>query len=194
MSNDQRKTEVWDVDPISSILQRVHFSHTRNELRSISILSEHRNEGKTTVAMLLARGLTEVYKLKVLLVDLNPDGDAMLNQYLSNYENEKSNDGILHGHPFSFGIFRLKNIDMNWLKTAYDGLYANQLISSFSSTYDLIIVDTMTSINPNETSLRVSTQSNIIVTTEKSFGKTANKLQIELEQNRKEVLGIIFNK
>ena len=92
MSNDQRKTEVWDVDPISSILQRVHFSHTRNELRSISILSEHRNEGKTTVAMLLARGLTEVYKLKVLLVDLNPDGDAMLNQYLSNYENEKSND------------------------------------------------------------------------------------------------------
>ena len=117
-----------------------------------------------------------------------------MNQYLSEYETEKTQDGILKGHPFKFSIFRIKNIDMNWLKTAYDGLYANQLINSFSDEYDMVIVDTMTSSNPHESVLRVSTHSNIIVSTEKSQGRSINKLQLELEANRKEVLGVIFNK
>ena len=100
---------------------------------------------------------------------------------------------MVQGHPFEFQIFRLKNIDMNWLKNAYDGLYTNQLVNSFSTEYDLVIVDTMTS-GTNDHSVRVSTHSNIIVSTEKSFGRSVNKLQIELEQNRKDVLGVLFNK
>lgn len=194
MTNETRANSVWDIDPISSLIQRIHFKHTTKGLRSISILSEKRLEGKTTTAMLLARGLSEVYKFKILLIDLNPDGDALLNQYLSKYENNKTQDGIVVGHPFDFSIFRIKNIDMNWLKTAYDGLYANQLINTFTNDYDLVIVDTMTSENPTEASLRVSTHSNIIVSSEKSFGRVANKLQTDLEHNRKEVLGVIFNK
>ncbi|MDD4973354.1 MAG: hypothetical protein PHY93_03340 [Bacteriovorax sp.] len=194
MTNRLRATSVWDVDPISLILQRIHFKHTTKGLRSLSVLSEHRSEGKTTVAMLLARGLTEIYHFKILLIDLNPDGDALLNQYLKDYEQEKTQDGILKCHQFDFSIFRLKNIDMNWLKTAYDGLYANQLINTFAAQYDLVIVDTMTSRCPNDAQLRVSTHSNIIVSTEKSFGRSTNKLQIEMEQDKKEVLGIVFNK
>lgn len=194
MINETRATSVWDIDPISSLIQRIHFKHTTKGLRSISILSEKRSEGKTTTAMLLARGLSEVYKFKILLIDLNPDGDALLNQYLNKYETAKTQDGIVVDHPFDFSIFRIKNIDMNWLNTAYDGLYANQLINNFSNDYDMVIVDTMTSVNPNDSALRVSTHSNIIVSSEKSFERTANKLQTELEQNRKEVLGVIFNK
>lgn len=194
MTNGTRATSVWDIDPISSLIQRIHFKHTTKGLRSISILSEKRSEGKTTTAMLLARGLKEVYNFNVLLIDLNPDGDSLLNQYLDKYEKVKTQDGLVVGHPFDFSIFRIKNIDMNWLKTAYDGLYANQLINSFSNEYDMVIVDSMTSENPNDNALRVSTHSNIIVTSEKSFGREANKLQTELELNRKEVLGVIFNK
>lgn len=194
MLNETRATSVWDIDPVSSLIQRIHFKHTTKGLRSISVLSEKRSEGKTTAAILLARGLSEVYNFKILLIDLNPNGDALLNQYLQKYETSKTQDGIVKGHPFDFSIFRIKNIDMNWLKTAYDGLYANQLINSFSNEYDLVIVDTMTSDNPNDSVLRVSTHSNIIVSSEKSFGRTANKLQTELELNRKEVLGVIFNK
>lgn len=193
-SNGPKVASVWDVDPISSLIQRIHFKHTTKGLRSLSVLSENRSEGKTTVAMLLARGLTEVYNFKILLIDLNPDGDPLLNQYLSQYEKEKTQDGIIQGHPFNFDIFRLKNIDMNWLKTAYDGLYANQMINSFSVQYDMVIVDTMTSSNPNDSALRVSTHSNIIVSTDKTFGRTGARLQTELEQNRKEVLGVVFNK
>lgn len=194
MTNGTRATTVWDIDPISSLIQRIHFKHTTKGLRSISVLSEKRSEGKTTTAMLLARGLSEVYGFKILLIDLNPDGDALLNQYIGKYETAKTQDGIVTGHPFGFSIFRLKNIDMNWLKTAYDGLYANQLVNTFSNEYDLVIVDTMTSENPNDVTLRVSTHSNVIVSTDKSFGRKANKLQTELELNRKEVLGVIFNK
>lgn len=194
MINGTRATSIWDIDPISSLIQRIHFKHTTKGLRSISVLSEKRSEGKTTAAMLLARGLSEVYKFKILLIDLNPDGDALLNQYLDRYEIKKTQDGIVTGHPFDFSIFRLKNIDMNWLKTTYDGLYANQLINTFSNEYDMLIVDTMTSENSGDTALRVSTHSNIVVSSEKSFGRTVNKLQTELEHNRKEVLGVIFNK
>ena len=194
MTNGPKATSVWDVDPISSLIQRIHFKHKTKGLRSLSVLSENRSEGKTTIAMLLARGLTEVYGFKILLIDLNPDGDPLLNHYLSQYEKEKSQDGIIVGHPFDFEIFRLKNIDMNWLKTAYDGLYANQLINNFSTQYDMVIVDTMNSNNPNDTALRISTHSNIIVSTDKTFGRTGAKLQTELEQNRKEVLGVVFNK
>lgn len=194
MTNRPKAVSVWDVDPISSLIQRIHFKHKMKGLRSLSVLSENRSEGKTTVSMLLARGLTEVYGFKILLIDLNPDGDPLLNHYLSDFEKEKTQDGISKGHPFDFEIFRLKNIDMNWLKTAYDGLYANQMISSFSTEYDMVIVDTMTSSNPNESALRVNTHSNIIVSTDKTFSKKGVKLQIELEQNRKEVLGVVFNK
>ncbi|MGZ3745324.1 MAG: hypothetical protein ACXVBQ_15785, partial [Pseudobdellovibrionaceae bacterium] len=81
MTNRSRATSVWDVDPISSIIQRIHFKHTTKDLRSISVVSEQRSEGKTTVAMLLARGLCEVYNFKILLIDLNPEGDVLLNQY-----------------------------------------------------------------------------------------------------------------
>nr|BDT29355.1 hypothetical protein BHI3_28210 [Bacteriovorax sp. HI3] len=193
MMNETHATTVWDAGPISSMIQRIHYKHTTKGLRSISVLSEKRSEGKTTVSMLLARGLSEVYKFKILLIDLNPDGDPLLNQYLKAYEKEKTQDGMVQGHPFDFQIFRLKNIDMNWLKNAYDGLYTNQLVNSFSTEYDLVIVDTMTS-GTNDHSVRVSTHSNIIVSTEKSFGRSVNKLQLELEQNRKDVLGVLFNK
>ncbi|MBC7713438.1 MAG: AAA family ATPase [Rhizobacter sp.] len=195
MTNGPRAASVWEVDPISSLIQRIHFKHTTKGLRSLSVISENRSEGKTTIAMLIARGLSEVYNFKILLIDLNPDGDPLLNQYLNSFEKEKTQDGIIKGHPFNFDIFRLKNIDMNWLKTAYDGLYANQMINSFSTQYDMVIVDTMNSVTPGDTALRVSTHSNIIVSTEKSFGRTTgSKLQLELEQNRKEVLGVVFNK
>ena len=194
MTYKAQTNSIWDVDPISSIIQRIHFKHTTKGLNSLSILSEQRSEGKTTVAILLARGLSEIYKFKVLLIDLNPNGDVLLSEYLKEYEKEKTQDGIIKNHPFNFSIFRLNSINMNWLETAYDGLYANQLISTFSEQYDLVIVDTATSSNPNESALRVNTHSNLIVSSEKSFGRSLNKLQLELEQNRKDVLGIIFNK
>lgn len=118
MTNRNRANTVWDVDPISSLIQRIHFQHVSKGLRSISVLSEKRAEGKTTASILIARGLNEVYGLKILLIDLNPNGDVLLNQYLDKYETSKTQDGMTTGHPFNFSIFRLKNIDMNWLKTA----------------------------------------------------------------------------
>ena len=193
MNADLETVTIWEIDPISTILQKIHFKHTTKDLRTISIVSEYRLEGKTTVAMLLARGLSEVYKFKILLIDLNPNGDALLNQYLKDYEKDNTKDGIVVGHPFPFAIFRLKNLDISWLKNTYDGLYTNQLISQFSTQYDLIIVDTMTTEIESEVLLRANTQSTIMVTSEKSMNGKSNKLQAEFELNKKELLGIIYN-
>lgn len=194
MMNRHKLETVWDIDPISSLLQRIHYRHTTKGLRSLSILSEHRSEGKTTLAMLIARGLSEIYKFKIILIDLNPEGDTLLNHYLKDTKDEVSHDGILKDNPFGFSIFRLKNIDMNWLKNSYDGLYTNQIINTFSEQYDLVIVDTFTNVNASDSIANVNTNSNIVVCSSKSFEKNTNNLQKSLESNRKEVLGIIFNK
>lgn len=185
----QRTNSVWDVDPISSLIQKVHYRRVRKGLRSVSIVSEKRAEGKTTVAMLVARGLAEVYRNKVLLVDLNPEGDPLLNEYLNDY---KSKDGFVVGHPFKFDIFRLKNLDMKWLKTAFDGIYTNQLIASLTAHYDVMIVDTMSYDQYQQYPLKINTHTNIVVGSKESFKNS--KFKQALEHDKKDVLGVVFNK
>ena len=193
MYHENLSATVWDVEPISSIIQRIHFKHITKGMRSLSILSEKTSEGKTTSAVLIARGLNEVYRLKILLIDLNPNGDKLLNQYLEKYETSKTLDGLVVGHPFDFSIYRIKNVDIDWLRNSFDGLFANQLLQKFSSEYDIIIVDTQSTDNPNTKALKLSTDTNIIISSKKSLGRNKNTLQTELELNKKEVLGVIFN-
>lgn len=189
MKNEHSEHLIWDVDPISSLIQMIHYRHISKGLKSISILSENRAEGKTTVAMLIARGLREVYGLRVLFVDLNPEGDPLMNQYFDDYEFQ---DGFVKGHSFNFDIFRLKNLEMNWLKTAFDGLYTNQLINSLSNHYDIVIVDTMSTHKARQFPIVVNTHTNIIVATKDTFKE--NNLEKGLIEDKKDVLGVIFNK
>jgi hypothetical protein len=185
MSNLQNAPTVWETNSISSVLQKIHFQHTTKNLRSLSVLSEERAEGKTTVSVLLSKGLSEIYKFKVLLVDLNPAGDPLLNVHLKDYA---SKDGLVMNHPFPFDIFRLKDLEVDWSKTMINELYISRMIGSFSKVYDLVIVDTANSFKA------VNTDSNLVICTERSFGSDQNKIKNEILLNRKEVLGILFNK
>jgi len=189
--NINSAASAWDVDPISTIIQRIHYRYTTKGLRSISVLSEERGEGKTTISMLLARGLTEVYKFRVLLVDLNPEGDVLLNQYLKKCN---SKDGIVLDHPFSFQIFRVKDLDIDWSKSITDGLYLNRLIGSLSGQFDFVIVDTAHSLSQNEGFLKINTDTNLIVCTDKTFEKEKLQVKEKIKMNRKDLFGVVFNK
>lgn len=158
-------------------------------MRSITIASEERSEGKTTVAITVARGLTEVFKFKVLYVDLNPQGDSLLSKYLKDY---RTNDGMVQDHQFPFSILRIKDLEVDWTKNSFDGPFLNQLVTKFANEFDMIIVDSFNPSNQNDTILKVNTDSNLIVRGPKTKTKT-NLLEKEIERDRKKMLGIIFN-
>jgi cellulose biosynthesis protein BcsQ len=189
--NTDVTASAWDVEPISTIIQRIHFKYTTKGMRSISVLSEERGEGKTTISMLLARGLTEVFNFRVLLVDLNPEGDVLLNQYLRKCHTK---DGIVLDHPFAFQIFRVKDLDVDWSKSITDGLYLNRLIGSLSGQFDFVVVDTAHALSQNEGFLKINTDTNLIVCTEKSFVNDQLKVKEKIKINRKDLLGVVFNK
>lgn len=193
MNLNQKPREIWESETVANMLQRVHFQYTTKNLKSLSVVSEERSEGKTTVSILLARGLSEVYKLKVLYVDLNPEGDSMLNAHLKDYATK---DGLVIGHPFSFSIFRLKDLDVDWSKTFQDSLYINKLIKNLSEQTDILIIDTPTSLNQSESVIKLNTDSHLLVVGEKMIGKKerTSLMKMDLETNRKNILGIIYNK
>lgn len=195
IASKNRSVSVWDVDPASTMLQKIHYKYTMRKLKSFSIVSEHRHEGKTTVAVLLARGLSEVYGLKVLLVDLNPEGDSLLNLHLKDSKSASEKDnGIIENHHFPFSIFRMKNLEIDWAKNIFDGLYLNRMITYFSSQYDIVIVDTMSHSGVAETFHRINTDSTLVVSTDRSLTGKTNKVAQDLMLNKKNVLGLVYNK
>lgn len=189
MTKELADISLWEVEPISSILQKVHFEHVTKKLKSLSVVSEYRAEGKTTLSMLIARGLKEVYNLNVLLVDLNPQGDALLSKYLGDYSNI---EGMVSNHQFAFSVFRIKDLNIDWTKTSFDGPFLNAQVGSFTEKYDIVIVDSFTPANPADAILRVNTDSNLIVQSESK--KSTNKIHKELELDHKHLIGIVLNK
>lgn len=186
-----REKTIWDVDPTSVILQKIYYKFITKRLKSFSVISENRHEGKTTVSVLIARGLSEVYGLKVLFVDLNPEGDSLLNLYL---KDTKTENGIIENHHFPFAIFRMKNLEIDWARNIFDGLYLNRMLTYFSAQYDLVIVDTMSSQGLADTYLKLNTDSSLIVSTDHSLKLQENKLASEIKKNRKNILGIVYNR
>jgi hypothetical protein len=189
MTNQHQDVSLWEVEPVSSILQKIHFEHVTKKLRSLSVVSEFRAEGKTTLSMLVARGLKEVYGMSVLLVDLNPQGDSLLSKYLGDYN---TSEGMVESHPFPFDIFRVKDLDIDWAKTSFDGPFLNGTISRFTGQFDIVIVDGFNPGNSNDTILKVNTDSNLIVQSEAK--KSTSKIQDELSLDRKHLIGIVLNK
>ena len=189
MTNPQQEISLWEVEPVSSILQKIHFEHVTKKLRSLSVVSEFRGEGKTTLSMLIARGLKEVYGMNVLLVDLNPQGDSLVSKYLGDYT---TNEGMVGNHIFPFDIFRIKDLDIDWSKTTFDGPFLNGKVTSFTGKYDIVVVDGFNPGNSTDSILKVNTDSNLIVQSESK--KTTNKIQEELNLDRKHLIGIVLNK
>jgi hypothetical protein len=187
MSEQSKLAPAWDNDPIASMLQQIHFQYTTKRLRSLTVASDNRLDGKTTVSTLLARGLVEIYGFKVLYVDLNPQGDALLSKHLKSYQ---SNEGIVQSDLFSFSIFRIKDLEIDWSKNIFDGPYLNRLITSFTEKYDIVLVDAYVPSNENEPILKINTDTNLIVKSSKS--KT-HRVEDEIVRDLKKTLGIVFN-
>lgn len=189
-SRKKTNDSVWGTDPVASMLQRIHYKHITRNMRSFSVLSQKSSEGKTTLAFLLGRGLNDVYGLKVLLVDINPEGDDLVGQYMDQYP---SKNGFTIGHNLPFSIFRLKNLEIEWSKNMFDNLYLNQLIDSFNQ-FDIVIVDTVSKQNENDSTLKVKTDACLIVQSERSVKEDQQSFLDRNKLSKKDIIGVIFNK
>lgn len=185
-SSETQSIPLWETDPVAHVLQSIHYEKITKGLRSISIASDVREEGKTTTAILIARGLFEVFKAKVLYVDLNPQGDALLSKYLKSYT---SLNGIVEKSVFPFEVLRIKDMEIDWSKNVFDGPFLNRLITSYSN-YDFIVVDTYNPSSETDSILKINTDSNLIIKSTKSKG---NRLEEEIARDRKNVIGYLFN-
>jgi cellulose biosynthesis protein BcsQ len=187
MGDNQALVSAWEVEPISTLLQQIHYQYLTKGLKSITVASELRSEGKTTVAVTMARGLAEVFKFKVLYVDLNPQGDSLLSKHLKDYH---SKDGMVLDHQFPFSILRIKDLEIDWMKNSFDGPFLNRLVTGNTNNFDLIIVDSFNPSNAQESVLKVNTDTNLIV---KSPSTKSDLIENEIERDRKKLIGIIFN-
>lgn len=187
MTGPSHEISAWEIEPISTILQQIHYQYVTKRMRSVSIASQLRGEGKTTLGITMARGMVEVFKFNILYVDLNSQGDSLLSKYLKDYSTK---DGMVQNHQFPFSILRVKDMEIDWSKNVFDGPFLNQLITRHSSHYDMIIVDNPTATTATDTILKINTDTNIIVRSPKSKDDALEK---EIIRDRKKLLGVVFN-
>lgn len=190
MTKSQNEIELYDDETVGKLLQRLHYQYMTKRVRSLAILSEKKSTGKTTAALMLCRGLTEIYGLKVLYVDLNPLGDGLLNQHLKDY---LVKDYFALTDQFAFSVFRVKDLDIDWTINVFEGPYLNRMISQFSSKFDFVIVDTFNTNNDSSPYLKVNTDSHLILVKNTNEEKMEEDSQLsqELLEGRKKIFGIL---
>lgn len=169
---------------IANILQKVHFSYLAGENKTLAVVSELRQEGKSTIALLIAKGLASIYGLKVAILDLGPDGDALLNKVLK-----------AQGDDLDFDIHQMKHVSDDNFTSAFDGYIFNRAMSRLTDTYDFVIVDTFTLNSAADIhAFHLNADSFLMVSSPVSLDKNVILLSEELKMNGKNVLGVILNR
>ena len=169
---------------IANILQKVHFAYLAGECKTLALVSELRQEGKSTMALLIAKGLASIYGLKVAILDLGPDGDALLNKVIK----AQSDD-------LDFDIHQMKHVSDDRFASAFDGYIFNRAMSRLSDKYDFVIVDTFTLNSPQDLhAFHLNADSFLMVSSPISLERNVNLLSEELRINGKNVLGVVLNR
>jgi cellulose biosynthesis protein BcsQ len=189
MLRDEPKMNTWDEYVPAGMLQKIHYEYLRKGLHSFSVISDKSGQGKTTVAMMLARGLKDVYGLNVLIVDTNPSGDALIDRYVKDYPVE---NGLVTNHPFPYSIFRIKDLDIDWGKKMMASLFLNQVTKIFKN-YDIVIVDSEARNFSEDHNLLLKTQSYLIVSADGAFKEGSEQMIKNYQLNRENVVGVIYN-
>lgn len=168
---------------IANILQKVHFSYLAGENKTLAVVSELRQEGKSTLSLLIAKGLSSIYGLTVAILDLGPDGDALLNKVIKS-----------QGDDLGFDIHQMKHVSDERFTSSFDGYIFNRAMARLSDNYDFVIVDTFTLNSPQDLhAFHLNADSFLMVCSSISLERNVNLLSDELKINGKNVLGVVLN-
>jgi chromosome partitioning protein len=185
----------------------------------ISVINQKGGVGKTTTVINLAAGLSQLQK-KILLIDLDPQGNATTGLGLSNMDNSSDTIyGVLNGSKEITQVIKktkfnnldiiTSNVDLSGLEveTAGDGNRAFILKSKLASylnnsggSYDYVLIDCPPSLSLLTVMALVSSSSVIVPLQTEFFAlegltqlmKTIDRIKVNLNSDLK-IKGILLN-
>ncbi|MDA9643885.1 ParA family protein [Candidatus Pelagibacter sp.] len=187
-------------------------------MQIISIINQKGGVGKTTTVINLAAGLSQ-QKKKILVIDLDPQGNATTGLGLSNMENSTDTIyGVLNGSKEIYDVIKktqfenldliTSNVDLSGLEveTADDGnrafilkLKLASYLNDFSGSYDYILIDCPPSLSLLTVMALVSSHSLVVPLQTEFFAlegltqlmKTIERIKVSLNPELK-IRGILL--
>ena len=186
-----------------SLRFNIEFSAFDRDIKTITITSANRGEGKTTIALNLAVAYAQIGK-RVVLLDANlrtpaihlafgGDNSRGLTNYLTN--RNAANEIIQKSD-----VENLSFITSGPLPTHPSELLAlermNLLLTELKMNYDLIIVDTPAVLSSTDSKIMAAKCDGVLLVVE--YGKVkqnaAKRVKEELSLARAKLMGVVMNK
>lgn len=190
--------EYINYSEIKQVIDNIHTQVKSQNIKTIAILSEFNEEGKSFFTATLCIAYSKFYNEKVLLIDTSTIKNNYSGFIDASEKNKKKNDSIIK--KTIFPNFDLVNIqDFPRQNGEISEYQIDIMAKEFSDDYSLVMIDTTAfgSRNRNNAHPLVIAKrcdSSILIVSEiSSSKKELDRFQISLKESQVKLLGVIYN-
>uniref|UniRef100_UPI00356580FE hypothetical protein n=1 Tax=Halobacteriovorax sp. TaxID=2020862 RepID=UPI00356580FE len=177
-------------DPLASIVQKIHYRTKVSGLSAISIYSELPKEGKSHVALLLATEFFRIYGIKTAILDINLEGDDLLNSQVQDLTSES---GVFSQVLPGVDVVQVKESVRNIDRGHVDTFFFNRILEQLKKDYSLVLIDTVSENNEGRASFSLKTDGHILVTSKKTIRGKFEKSIEKFLHSTTPLIGTLYN-
>lgn len=188
--------EYINYSEIKQVIDNIHTQVKHQKIKTIAVLSEFNEEGKSFFTATLCIAYSKFYNEKVLLIDTSP----IKNNFASFIDQEAKNakDSIIKSTIFpNFDVVNI--LDFPRQNGEISEYQIDIMAKEFSDDYSLVMIDTTAfgSRNRNNAHPLVIAKrcdSSILIVSEiSSSKKELDRFQLSLKESHVKLLGVIYN-